>query len=101
MEFRSGDETAMGLDLADTATAGGTETKPAAKKKVEQAAVTMDRKDGGDTLVVEQAAAEAMAEALKVAAQSEPGPEVDSKAVRARRRSRARPSPSACPGSPA
>jgi ribonucleoside-diphosphate reductase alpha chain len=85
MEFRSGDETAMGLDLADTATAGGTETKPAAKKKVEQAAVTMDRKDGGDTLVVEQAAAEAMAEALKVAAQSEAGPEVDSKAVRARR----------------
>jgi hypothetical protein len=61
MEFRSGDETAMGLDLADTATAGGTETKPAAKKTHAQAALPMDRNDVGDTLVVEPAAAVAMA----------------------------------------
>ena len=52
MEFRSGDEAAMGLDFSDTATAdGATKAKPSAKaKQTEQApegtAMTMDRKDG-------------------------------------------------------
>src|SRR6185312_11747140 len=77
MEFRTGDEAAMGLDLADAAIAEDTKPAPAAKK----AAVTMDRKDGSDGLVVEQAAAEAMATALKAAVT----PEIDSKSVRDRR----------------
>ncbi len=86
MEFRTGDEAAMGLDLADATSE--TETRKArspAKGKPEQAAVTMDRKDGSESLVVERAAAEAMAEALKAAAQGASEPEADSKAVRARR----------------
>ncbi|MGZ3256097.1 MAG: ribonucleotide reductase N-terminal alpha domain-containing protein, partial [Croceibacterium sp.] len=82
MEFRSGDEAAMGLDFTDTATAdGATRAKPPKAKQSEQAAMTMDRKDGSEGLVVEQAAAEAMAGALKAAAQ----PESDSKSVHARR----------------
>src|SRR6185312_15062230 len=77
MEFRTGDEAAMGLDMADAAIAEDTKPAPAAKK----AAVTMDRKDGSEGLVVEQAAAEAMAAALKAAVT----PEIDSKSVRDRR----------------
>ena len=91
MEFRSGDEAAMGLEFPDTVPAeGATKARPSAKaKQVEQApegtAMTMDRKDGSEGLVVEQAAAEAMATAIKAAVQSESGPESDSKAVHARR----------------
>jgi len=86
MEFRTGDEAAMGLDHgAATPTEHETSADPAqstAKRKPEQAAVTMERNDkGSEGLVVEQAAAEAMGEAMKAAAQ----PESDSKTVRPRR----------------
>lgn len=84
MEFRTGDEAAMGLEqIEDAVSEGDTKTAPAApetKQKTRQA-VTMDRKDGSEGLVVEQAAAEAMAGAIKAAAQ----PESDSKTVRPRR----------------
>jgi ribonucleoside-diphosphate reductase alpha chain len=84
MEFRTGDEAAMGLEQSEEAvTEGDTKAAPATpekKRKTEQA-MTMDRKDGSEGLVVEQAAAEAMAEAVKAAVQ----PESDSKSVRPRR----------------
>jgi ribonucleoside-diphosphate reductase alpha chain len=76
MEFRNGDGAAMGLGEMD---ADVTE-KPAeiAPKK----AVKMDRKDAGsEELVVEQAAAEAIAAVARAAA----GADEDSKAVHARR----------------
>jgi ribonucleoside-diphosphate reductase alpha chain len=84
MEFRNGDEAAMGLDQTEDAVADGdVKTAPAtsgAKQKSGQA-MTMDRKDGSEGLVVEQAAAGAMAQALKAAVQ----PETNSKTVHARR----------------
>ena len=59
MEFRTGDEAAMGLEFTDTDTAeGATKARPAAKAKHSGQAMTMDRKDGSEGLVVEQAAAE-------------------------------------------
>jgi len=90
MEFRTGDEAAMGLGQGEE-TLTKSEAKPAparppAKIEPEQAAMTMDRKDSAEGLVVEQAAAEAMAEAVKAVAQaSSGGPEADSKSVHARR----------------
>ena len=84
MEFRTGDEAAMGLEqIEDAGAEGDVKTAPATlgtKRKTEQA-MTMDRKDGSEGLVVEQAAAEAMAEAVKAAVQ----PESDSKSVHPRR----------------
>ena len=76
MEFRNGDEAAMGLGELDM---GVTAREPAAAPKK---AVKMDKKDeGSESLVVEAAAAEAMAEALKAAAK----PVDNSKSVRPRR----------------
>ncbi len=73
MEFRNGDEAAMGL--SDTMEA---ETAPPTNKAK---AVKMDRKDSGSEDLVADAAAGAMAEALKAAAAAVD----DSKAVRPRR----------------
>ena len=81
MEFRTGDEAAMGLDqLEETVAEGEAKAVPAAPETKQKQAVSMDRKDGSEGLVVEQAAAEAMAEAIKAAA-----PETDSKSVHPRR----------------
>ena len=81
MEFRTGDEAAMGLDqLEETVAEGEAKAVPAAPETKQKQAVSMDRKDGSEGLVVEQAAAEAMAEAIKAAA-----PEADSKSVHPRR----------------
>ena len=86
MEFRTGDDAAMGLEDMDGAVA---EKAPAPAKrkgkspsKAKSPTVKMDKKDtGSDELVVEQAAAGALAEAMKAAA----APEDDSKKVRDRR----------------
>ena len=78
MEFRTGDEAAMGLETMDGATVEETRSPAREAKK---AAVEMEKTDSGsDGLVVETEAAEAMAEALKAAAKVE-----DSKSVRPRR----------------
>jgi ribonucleoside-diphosphate reductase alpha chain len=84
MEFRNGDEAAMGLDQIEDAVAeGDVKTAPATSgtKQRSGQAMTMDRKDGSEGLVVEQAAAGAMAQAMKAAVQ----PDSDSKTVHARR----------------
>jgi len=73
MEFRNGDEAAMGL--SDTMEADTAPPKSKAK------AVKMDRKDSGSEDLVAGAAAGAMAEAFKAAAAADD----DSKAVRPRR----------------
>jgi len=73
MEFRNGDEAAMGL--SDTMEADTAPPKNKAK------AVKMDRKDSGSEDLVAGAAAGAMAEALKAAVAVDD----DSKAVRPRR----------------
>ena len=76
MEFRNGDEAAMGLGELDM---GITVKEPEARPGK---AVKMEKKDeGSESLVVETAAAEAMAEALKAAVK----PADDSKSVRPRR----------------
>jgi ribonucleoside-diphosphate reductase alpha chain len=72
MEFRNGDEAAMGL--------GETLEADAAPPQSKAKAVKMDRKDAGSEDLVAGAAADAMAEALKAAAADD-----DSKAVRPRR----------------
>jgi ribonucleoside-diphosphate reductase alpha chain len=75
MEFRNGDEAAMGLGEASAATL---ETEaPAPKDK----AIKMDRKDSGSEDLVAEAAAGAMAEAAKAAL----SPKSDSKSVNPRR----------------
>jgi ribonucleoside-diphosphate reductase alpha chain len=76
MEFRNGDEAAMGLDSGNAATL---EADAPAKK--DGKAVKMDRKDQGSEALVAEAAAGAMAEAVK-AASAAGG---DSKAVNPRR----------------
>jgi len=72
MEFRNTDEAAMGLDESTTA---------AAPEKTTRKAVTMEKKDAGSEELVSEAAAEALAEAMKVAAK----PVSDSKTVNPRR----------------
>ncbi len=76
MEFRNGDEAAMDLDNGSAATL---EADVPAKK--DGKAVTMDRKDQGSEALVAEAAAGAMAEAVKAASAAE----ADSKAVNPRR----------------
>src|SRR5687768_1822524 len=78
MEFRNGDDAAMGL--IDTATLEA-ETAPSKDKASTGKAVKMDRKDSGSDDLVADAAAGAMAEAIKAAASTSE----DSKAVRPRR----------------
>ncbi|WEK45278.1 MAG: ribonucleoside-diphosphate reductase subunit alpha [Candidatus Andeanibacterium colombiense] len=84
MDFRTGDDAAMGLEdvdgtLVEKAEAMDTKAppRPAASRK----AVTMEDKDPGSEGLVEAAAADALAGALKAAAV----PVDDSKSVRARR----------------
>ncbi|WP_305097871.1 ribonucleoside-diphosphate reductase subunit alpha [Croceibacterium aestuarii] len=76
MEFRNGDDAAMGLGELEL------ETMEKAAEATPKKAVEMEKKDSGsDSLVIEQAAADAMAEAAKAVA----APVHDSKAVHARR----------------
>ncbi len=76
MEFRNGDDAAMGLGELEL------ETTEKAAEATPKKAVEMEKKDSGsDSLVIEQAAADAMAEAAKAVA----APVHDSKAVHARR----------------
>jgi ribonucleoside-diphosphate reductase alpha chain len=77
MEFRNGDDAAMGL--GDNGNAATLEADAPARK--DGKAVTMDRKDQGSEALVAEAAAGAMAEAVK-AASAAAG---DSKAVNPRR----------------
>src|SRR5690349_9842068 len=76
MEFRNGDDAAMGLGDNNTATLE-VETAPSKVAK----AVKMERKDSGSDDLVADAAASAMAEAVKAASSASD----DSKAVRPRR----------------
>jgi ribonucleoside-diphosphate reductase alpha chain len=78
MEFRSGEGAAMGLEEmavaeADHPKTGSRKKAPTtATKKAEAPAVTMEKKDDvSDALVVEQAAAEALASAAKAVAKEE------------------------------
>jgi ribonucleoside-diphosphate reductase alpha chain len=76
MEFRNGDGAAMGLGEMDA------DVTEKAAEATPKKAVKMDRKDSGsEELVVEQAAAEAMAAVAKAAVSTDE----DSKAVHARR----------------
>ncbi|MGB3165232.1 MAG: ribonucleoside-diphosphate reductase subunit alpha [Alteraurantiacibacter sp.] len=79
MEFRSGDDAAMGLDenVADNAPAADSAANP----KKEKTAVSMDRKDGGTEELVTEVAADALAEAARAAAAAKE----DSKSILPRR----------------
>ncbi|MFN3510234.1 MAG: ribonucleotide reductase N-terminal alpha domain-containing protein, partial [Tsuneonella troitsensis] len=76
MEFRTGNEAAMGLD--ETTADHATSPEPAASKN---AAVKMDRSDKGSEALVAEKVAEAMAGAVKAAAK----PDEDSKKIADRR----------------
>jgi ribonucleoside-diphosphate reductase alpha chain len=76
MEFRNGDDAAMGLSETMEA-----DTAPPQDKAPTGKAIEMDRKDSGSDELVADAAASAMAEALKAAVNSSE----DSKTVRPRR----------------
>ncbi len=88
MEFRNGDDAAMGLDEH---TAGAADTKPArtevsatkssGTKRSDEKAVSMEKTDKGSEDLVSEAAAEALAQAAKTALK----PQSDSKTVNARR----------------
>jgi ribonucleoside-diphosphate reductase alpha chain len=83
MEFRNGDDAAMGLDEH---TATEAETKPATRnKRSDEKAVSMEKTDKGSDALVSEAAAEALAEVAKVAAQEAVKPKSDSKTVNPRR----------------
>src|SRR3569623_143145 len=88
MDFRTGDEAAMGLEDAviegEAAPAAAEAKAPAKKgtKKPEGAAMDMEKSDPGSEMLVETAAVASMAEAVKAAASADSG---DSKGVRARR----------------
>jgi ribonucleoside-diphosphate reductase alpha chain len=81
MEFRTTDEAAMGLDT-NVAGDAPAKRKGAPEPAANQAgkALEMDRKDSGSDMLVADAAAQAMAEAVKAAAAPK-----DSKSVNARR----------------
>ncbi len=94
MDFRTGDEAAMGLDELDgaivekqadgakpSAQAPSAKAPRIAQEKAVDPAVTMDSKDQGSEGLVAAAAAGALAQAMKAAAE----PVDDSKSVRARR----------------
>ena len=82
MEFRGGDEAAMGLDEAGTAGLSATDKVAVPTlKKSGKAAIAMDRKDAGsDDLIA--AAGDALLEVAKVSASL---PKDDSKAIMDRR----------------
>src|SRR6478609_4171627 len=81
MEFRNGDEAAMGLgDNGNTATLEA--DTPARAKAPNDKAVKMDRKDQGSDELVAEAAAQAMAGAMTEAVKAAPK---DSKSVNPRR----------------
>ncbi|MBO9602093.1 MAG: ribonucleoside-diphosphate reductase subunit alpha [Novosphingobium sp.] len=88
MDFRTGDDAAMGLEDMDAALAEkpaaqdakATKT-PANKPSPKEAAVKMDSRDHGSEGLVEAAAADALAGALKAAGKGQD----DSKSVRPRR----------------
>ena len=90
MDFKSGDDAAMGLDLDSNDTNVDTPTEPATSpaKSEEKQAVTMDAEDkGSDELVAEKAAA-AMTGALAAVIENSAGAaadKADSKKVRDRR----------------
>jgi ribonucleoside-diphosphate reductase alpha chain len=83
MEFRNGDDAAMGLDDNDGTATPEADTAPRMGRAEDKAtagkAVKMDRNDSGSEELVAGAAASAMAEAVKAATQP------DSKTVNARR----------------
>jgi ribonucleoside-diphosphate reductase alpha chain len=83
MEFRNGDDAAMGLgdNMTTTLEAETAPPKDKAPGKAQSKAIQMDRKDNGSDDLVADAAASAMAEAVKAAAAAGD----DSKAVRPRR----------------
>ena len=88
MDFRTGDEAAMGLENTDgaviepSAPEASPKGKPGGRKaKAEAPAASMEKTDPASDALVESAAAEAMAEAMKAAAAAED----DSKSVRPRR----------------
>ncbi|MEO6388398.1 MAG: ribonucleotide reductase N-terminal alpha domain-containing protein, partial [Croceibacterium sp.] len=86
MDFRNGDDAAMGLGDNSNATtldldAPAAPVAPAAAP-IEDKAVKMDRKDSGSDELVAEAVAGAMAEAVKAVAKSDKG---DSKSVNPRR----------------
>jgi len=82
MEFRNGDDAAMGLgDNTATLEAEAAPPKDRAKDKAPTKAVKMDRKDTGTDELVAEAAVSALAEAVKAAAVASD----DSKAINARR----------------
>ncbi|GAA4049124.1 ribonucleoside-diphosphate reductase subunit alpha [Parerythrobacter jejuensis] len=78
MDFKAGDDTAMGADVVDTAETVADAPESKAKK---DKAVSMDKQDAGSEELVATAAAGAMAEAVKTAAT----PQEDSKKVNDRR----------------
>ncbi|MBH5321134.1 ribonucleoside-diphosphate reductase subunit alpha [Aurantiacibacter sediminis] len=84
MEFRNGDDAAMGLDENMTTDAP---EKPASEKKAPKKAkaVSMDKKDAGSEELVAEAAAGAMAEATKAAMSEAAKSKSDSKSILPRR----------------
>ncbi|HLV06798.1 MAG TPA: ribonucleoside-diphosphate reductase subunit alpha [Croceibacterium sp.] len=81
MEFRNGDDAAMGLGDNGSAATLELETAPASASKPDQGkAVKMDRKDMGSDALIAEAAASAMGDAVTSAA-----PKEDSKSVHPRR----------------
>jgi len=85
MDFRTGDDKAMGLDEMDGAVSDAPEAKRQARSTGNKAAkdapaVSMERADKGSEDLIESAAAQAMAEAVKAVAE-----QPDSKSVNARR----------------
>src|SRR5690554_6159907 len=85
MEFRNGDEAAMGLSDNGMATTLDVETVPSRAADSNGKAVKMDRKDSGSDGLVADAAVGAMAEAIKTAAAAHESSGDDSKSIRARR----------------
>ncbi|SFO85748.1 ribonucleoside-diphosphate reductase subunit alpha [Qipengyuania nanhaisediminis] len=86
MDFKSGDEAAMGLDLDTQDSDEGTAPakKPAPKKDAAEKAVKMDKQDKGSEELVAEAAGEAMAGAMAEVAKAAAVKE-DSKKVLDRR----------------
>jgi ribonucleoside-diphosphate reductase alpha chain len=91
MDFRTGDDKAMGLEETDGAVIENqapdahikSDKSPAKKAGSKSPAVSMDKSDKGSDDLIENAAAAAMAEAVKAVAQSPSAP--DSKSVNPRR----------------
>ena len=81
MEFRTGDDAAMGLDETETTTSPTKQASTKEQTPKKDAAVKMEAQDTGSEELVAEKAGEAIAEAMKAAA----APQDDSKKVNPRR----------------